>query len=329
MAETLTTVGGALASGRINLDEPRWDQSSYTGRAKHFFTTTNPLNVFASSADLDWAKDVVTKYRKGEDVGLSNDEIWRAKHLYDSAFHPDTGEKMFILGRMSAQVPMNMGITGCMLTFYKTTPQVVFWQWFNQSFNAMVNYTNRSGDTPISMSTLGTSYVAATGGALVTALGLNAMVKTLPPLVGRLVPFVAVAAANCVNIPMMRRLELQNGIQLFTAEGERVGESSIAARQGIAMVTLSRILMAAPGMVLIPMFMDRLEKRGVLARYPRISAPLQIGLCGVILTFATPLCCAIFEQKASIHVNSLEPELAAKVKALPNSPQYLYYNKGL
>ena len=34
----------------------------------------------------------MAKYRKGELNHLSEDEIWSAKHLYDSAYHPDTGE---------------------------------------------------------------------------------------------------------------------------------------------------------------------------------------------------------------------------------------------
>jgi len=328
MAAT-TTTPCCSSPGRVNLDVPRWDQSTYEGRARHFFTTTNPLNLLTSPAKLDWAKDVVTRHRRGEDTGLSLDELWSAKHIYDSAFHPDTGEKMWLPGRMSAQVPCNMTITGFMMTFYKTTPQVVFWQWANQSFNAVVNYTNRAGDSQISQSTLITSYLAATGGALGTALGLNAAVKTLPPLVGRFVPFVAVGAANSLNIPMMRRTELTDGVPVFTESGEHVGSSKIAAREGITKVVLSRIGMAAPGMVTIPIIMNALERRGFLKKYPKVNAPLQIALLGTVLTFATPLCCAIFEQRASISVDSVEADVREKAMQLKEKPKLLYYNKGL
>ena len=57
-------------------------------------------------------------------------------------------------------------------------------------------------------------YVSATAGALVTALGLNHVAKYAPPLLGRFVPFVAVAAANCINVPLVRQDELINGIQV-------------------------------------------------------------------------------------------------------------------
>ena len=46
---------------------------------------------------------------------------------------------------------------------------------------------------------------------------------------------------------------MYQGIMLESAEGEKIGESKIAARQGISMVILSRIGMATPGMV-VPLY---------------------------------------------------------------------------
>ncbi|KAF5304185.1 hypothetical protein FQR65_LT08079 [Abscondita terminalis] len=317
----------------IDINQPRYDQSTYVGRAKHFLQVTNPLNVFATSQALEDARSVVTKHRLKEPLpdGFTIDELWSAKNLYDSAFHPDTGEKMNIIGRMSAQVPMNMLITGGMLTFYKSTPAVVFWQWINQSFNALVNYTNRSGDAQLSNSHLLTSYACATGGALTTALGLNHLVKNASPIVGRLVPFVAVAAANCVNIPLMRSQELIDGTPVYDDNGNRLGLSKNAARDGIIQVTFSRVAMAAPGMVLVPVVMNRLDRLGTLRKAPWMALPIQVSLVGFCLTFATPLACAVFKQKAEIKYDNIEPELKEKLdqKFGSSPPQSLWYNKGL
>lgn len=316
---------------RVNLDEPRWDQTTYIGRAKYFFTTTNPLNLLASSAKLEEAKRIVQKYKANEPLPeqLTLRDVYRAKELYDSAFHPDTGEKMIIIGRMSAQVPMNMLITGCMLTFYKSNSAVIFWQWFNQSFNAIVNYTNRSGSAPISVEQLTKSYILATGGALVTALGLNRMVTRAPPLIGRLVPFAAVAAANCINIPMMRMKELQEGIPVFDANNNKLGQSVKAAQTGIAAVVFSRVIMASPGMVVTPIIVDALDKRGFFKKYPKSQAPLQVIICGILLTFATPLACALFNQKVEVKVSKLEKDIQENAQKIKPVPEYAYYNKGL
>ncbi|KAI1236254.1 Sideroflexin-3, partial [Lamprotornis superbus] len=362
----------------INIREPRWDQSTFQGRAKHFFMVTDPRNLLLSGATLEEARRVVEDYRYplggwtypqhccqagaiprtsangvGDQLGnvcwqrvfqqvlplpgragtvqpgLTEDQLWRAKYIYDSAFHPDTGEKMILVGRMSAQVPMNMTITGCMLTFYRTTPAVVFWQWVNQSFNAIVNYTNRSGDAPITPSQLGTAYVSATTGAVITALGLKSLTKHLPAIIGRFVPFAAVAAANCINIPLMRQRELKLGIPVTDENGNRLGESTAAAQKAIFQVVVSRIGMAVPAMAIPPVIMNMLEKRAFLKRYPYLNAPLQVGLVGLCLVFATPLCCALFPQKSSMPVNSLEPEVQDQIRKKDPWLETVYFNKGL
>uniref|UniRef100_A0A3Q0R5T4 Sidoreflexin n=1 Tax=Amphilophus citrinellus TaxID=61819 RepID=A0A3Q0R5T4_AMPCI len=302
----------AELSTSINIKEPRWDQSTFVGRAKHFFTVTDPRNVLLTNEQLAHAHKIITDYRQGiVSPGLTEDELWRAKYVFDSAFHPDTGEKMILIGRMSAQVPMNMTITGCMMTFYKTTPAVLFWQWINQSFNAIVNYTNRSGDAPITVGQLGTAYVSATTGAVATALGLNSLTKHISPLIGRFVPFAAVAAANCINIPLMRQRELQHGIPITDENDNRLGESTKAAQQAISQVVVSRILMASPGMVLAALY------------------ALSMFLFFFSLVFATPLCCALFPQKSSMSVSRLEPELQEKIRANHPGVERVYFNKGL
>ena len=164
-------------------------------------------------------------------------QVRRAQQLYKSAFHPDSGDLQNVFGRMSFQVPGGMLITGAMLQFYRTTPQVVFWQWFNQSFNALVNYTNRNASVPTDFTQMGLAYFSATSAALGTALGLKTLLAKSPsPLLQRLVPCVAVAASNCVNIPLMRQVELREGMTLTDDQGDTACLSKTCAADGIGKV---------------------------------------------------------------------------------------------
>ena len=59
-------------------------------------------------------------HRAGKvDASVTREDIIYAKKLHDSCFHPDNGELMNVIGRMSFQVPGNVFLTGGMLTFYK------------------------------------------------------------------------------------------------------------------------------------------------------------------------------------------------------------------
>lgn len=174
------------------------------------------------------------------------------------------------------------------------------------------------------------SYCGATTGALSCALSFNYMLKkwkNAPPILARLVPFAAIAFANAINIPMMRNKEFTNGIPVEDGEGRTMGFSTVAPGHAIPQVVLSRVGMAVPNMVLGPVILEQLSKTAWYT--PGMAAPLQTLLCGFMLAFSTPICCALFPQKSSIQVDKLELSLQDHINKLANPPKVVYYNKGL
>lgn len=47
----------------VDLSRPRYNQSTFTGRAKHFFETTDPRNLLASHERLEAAAALVKQYK--------------------------------------------------------------------------------------------------------------------------------------------------------------------------------------------------------------------------------------------------------------------------
>ncbi|XP_030383439.1 sideroflexin-2 isoform X2 [Scaptodrosophila lebanonensis] len=320
----------------INVDKPLFDITTFVGRFKYYAWMTDPRTVLLPSERLLQAKEMVQRYRAGEQPNdLNPKEVQYNMKLYSSAFHPDSGELQNFCGRMSFQVPGGMLITGGMLAFYRTVPAVMLWQFLNQSFNAIVNYTNRNANSPTSVTQLGFAYVSATTSALVAGIGLkNYWSRKASPLFQRFVPFAAVAAANCVNIPLMRQNEIIQGIEVKNSDGEIVGHSRLAAVKGISEVVISRITMAAPGMLVLPLIMERLEKFPSYQRIKWINAPFQTLIVGCFLSFMVPTACALFPQECSLKTSTMriiEPELYTELErnTSGNVPKRVYFNKGL
>uniref|UniRef100_A0A0N4ZN66 Sidoreflexin n=1 Tax=Parastrongyloides trichosuri TaxID=131310 RepID=A0A0N4ZN66_PARTI len=311
---------------------PRWDQSTFSGRLKHFKAVVNPLNLFVSPHRLEECRKIVLDYEHGKlDEKMTLNQLWDAKHIYDSAYHPTSGEKMPMFGRMCSQVPVNSMISAGMLFSYNSTKGMIFWQWFNQSYNALINFSNRSGEEHLANSRLLCCYFAAAGGSMSAASALKnyADKLNLPSVVRRLVPFGAVALANIINVPMMRSGEFINGIPLKDEHGNTLATSTKVAFYAIPMVVVCRILMNLPDMVILPIIIDRLVKIPFIQKNKYVRYGMKITLAALAVSFATPISCAIFPQMTPCKIEYLEENVQKKLREKSITIDTVFFNKGL
>ncbi|KAF7414141.1 hypothetical protein HZH68_002630 [Vespula germanica] len=173
----------------------------------------------------------------------------------------------------------------------------------------------REFEMVISKETLIQSYIGTTGNKVITALSLNRLARHGRALAGCLVPLTAVAAANCVNIPLMRITELQNGIELQNESGIEVGERQSQPSRYCEFLWLRPVwtIILFYITVLSPIIMNYIEKRNILRKVKWATAPIQVIICGICLTFAIPLCCALFVQRILISVDKLEFEVQKEI----------------
>jgi sideroflexin-5 len=228
---------------------------------------------------------------------------------------------------MSCFVISNLIVTAGMLTPNLGTRGTLFWQITNQSLNVAINNANANKSSAMSTATLAKNYFAAVSASCTVALGLNAIVprlKSVSPntkmILGRLVPFAAVASAGALNVFLMRSDEIRLGIDIYPLQSEAqkaereksntevasVGKSQKAATLAVGETAISRVLNATPIMVLPPLILVRLQNTEWLRQRPRMVLPVNLGLILTTSIFALPLALGAFPQRQAVKASTLE-----------------------
>ncbi|XP_035524631.1 sideroflexin-5b [Morone saxatilis] len=322
----------SAACPAFQLGRPRYDQSSFLGRLRHFIDIIDPSTLFVSEKGLKECIKLLDDYKDGKlPPGVSDHQLWEAQKIKQAIIHPDTGEKIFMPFRMSGYVPFGTPIVIGLLLPNQTVVSTIIWQWLNQSHNACVNYANRNATKPTPTSKFLQGYVGAVTSAVSIAVGLNVLIQKankLSPatrmIIQRFVPFPAVACANICNVGLMRHNELSEGIDVLDNNGNVVGSSKTAAKHAIMETAFTRVVLPMPIFVLPPIIMSYLERLRFLQSNRRLLLPIHSVVCLVTFGLSLPVAISLFPQMSQIEVSCLEPEIA-----MATDCKVVTYNKGL
>eukprot|EP00457_Paulinella_chromatophora_P009022 gb/GEZN01009073.1/.p1 GENE.gb/GEZN01009073.1/~~gb/GEZN01009073.1/.p1 ORF type:complete len:335 (+),score=18.10 gb/GEZN01009073.1/:53-1057(+) len=323
---------------QIDLSKPRYNQKTYWGRVYHFIDIINPATLFTSEETLKKSIQLLEAQKNHDlDPTVTVEDLYRAKAIKESILHPQTGQPIFPLFRMSCFVPMNFPIVAGMLSS-TTMPSTIFWQWYNQSYNVAMNHANRNASNEMSNESIMKAYTGAVTSSVAIVLGLNHCLKRAeqakisPSLLSAcraLLPFSAVAGAGCLNVYLMRRNETTDGITVQDENGNDVGVSVIAGQMAVSQSALTRVVLPIPILILPPAILAGLQHLKCWPHSPRLAALSQLFIITACLSGALPLSIALFPQTCDVPVTKLEPKFQNLRDEAGHPVQTLYFNRGL
>ena len=337
-----TNAAGAADPPPFSLAAPsRFDIETYFGRARHFVDMLGDLRtLFIGHAAIAEHRAQLDAWVAGRNLADVDDEaLWHARKVVQATCHPSTGEVIPAPLRFSAFAPANLVICAGMLRPNPTLVHSAFWQWVNQSYNALVNHANRADAGEVDSEAPGEfmgAYAAATASALAICVGLQEGARRLSggttrsaTLVRLTVPMLSVAVAANVNLVLMRRLELVEGVEVTTAEGCSLGHSQIAARQALLECAITRavwtfLLLTATPLCASAAFAALPSRLSQLATARTV---VELSVSFGVIWLSVPLAIALFPQRESMALEQLETQVQ---RAAPEGyAGAAWFNRGL
>lgn len=258
-------------------------------------------------------------------------KLLRDRALIAGRVHPDTGNNIPLFFSLPAMGPANLLIVAGMLTPNPSQVAVIFWQFFNQFYNAGQNLANANKSAgELSTGDVATSMTTASISACTLAVGMNALArryrKTHPRL-GLLTAPVGVWGGNIISLFVMRHSELKTGIVIKDEDGHNLGMSKSAAVQAIVRTIISRNAIAGALLFGPPLTTTAIFRRFPwLAVNPLRTKSLEFLTIAIWLYTAIPMGVALYPQHDSMRTSQVEEPLRSQLRA--QGHHTVHFNRG-
>lgn len=344
--------------GKIAFDiKEQFDLSTYQGRFWNQVNRNNPLLFFQTTKQIEAAQDAMLKLELREEAArnigsehfMTKDEIEEVKRnnaIVGSAVHPDTNQITPFYLRLSGFVWFNAPQVFMVLFVRQQSPlfgaSLQFW---NQTYNAGMNYGNRNASSNYTNQDLARGYGAAVIVGCSMAFGVRTVfAKQLSKLSGPrlvfanfLVAYLSAAPAGAANAILMRYKELENGIVVQNKKGDvEYGQSKEAGKKAVLETAISRCVLPTPVLLFPALGSGLLSVLRLMPKNQSASKIIEFTIVLGSLTFALPMSVALFEQRASIPreqmdeaFQNMKPNINDEENKDKEFVDTFYFNKGL